>query len=164
MWPCMSHSGSGCLVNNILFILLFPQPTASNSLSFFQIMDYVKILAHEELVSLFVPLPDFSSHSNFQMHLSGLRWIILQLILASCLSYKLIYVCLYIYVVTDLTLFNHMCIFLKHRKSHHISLIWRLIHLFHLRSMQLENYLQFRHLQMYLTLLYGLFFWNVAIK
>lgn len=158
MWPCTFCSGSGCLVNNTLSIILHQQPTALLSLLFFQIIDYVKILVHEELVSLFVPLPDFSSLSNFQMHLSGLGWIILQLILAPCLSYKFTYVCLYVYAVTGLTLSNHMCIFLAHRKSHHISLIWRLICLFHLRSMQLENYLQFRHLQMYLTLLYGLFF------
>lgn len=154
----MFCSGSGCLVNNTLSIILHPQPTALLSLSFFQVIDYVKILVHEELVSLFVPLPDFSSHSNFQMHLSGLGWIILHLILAPCLSYKFMYVCLYVYVVTDLTLSNRMCIFLAHRKPHHISLIQRLICLFHLRSTQLENYSQFRHLQMYLTLLYGLFF------
>lgn len=158
MWPCTFHSGSGCLIHNTPSIILQPQPTALLALSFFQIIDYVKILVHEERVSLFVPLPNFSSHSNFQMHLSGLGWIILQLILAPCLSYKFMYVCLYVYIVTDLTLSNHMCIFLEHRKSHHISLIRRLICLFHLRSMQLENYLQFRHLQMYLTLLYGLFF------
>lgn len=158
MWHYLFHSGSGCLVNNTLSIILHPQSTALRSLSFFHIFDYVKILVHEELLSLFVPLSEFSFYSYFQMHLSWCSWIILQLILAPCLSYQFMYICVYIYVVTDLTLFNHMCIFLAHGKSHHISLIRRLICLFHLRSMQLENYLQFRHLQMYLTLLYGLCF------